>query len=377
VLQSHGELVLSAFVPRMTSRRLRALAAALALAGVASAAPAPARADATADQRASAQALFDDARRLMGDKRYAEACPKLEESQHLDPGLGTLLNLADCQAQTGRTASAWANFLEAAYQAKAAGQAKRETSARTRAAALEPRLSKLTILAVGLGGQATLRRDGAVVAASLVGTAVPVDPGEHVISASAPGRKPWETKIVVKGEGQQLTVSVPQLDDAPSTPPPGPDVKPPPPPEATAPPATDVKPPVDERPPPRPVPVPERAAVSGTRTAGLVLTVLGIGGLGAAAVFTVLAKQNLDSSNDQPNGCVGNTCPTGRAFDDRTTARMDGTIATGAWIGGGVVGGVGVALLIAASVMKDRPGPVPVVAIDPGHGASLGVHWRF
>src|SRR5512138_2397422 len=119
----------------------RLLAASLA-AGLALAAALPARADTTAEQRAAAQALFDDARRLMADKKYAEACPKLEESQRLDPGIGTLLNLAECQSLTGRTASAWANFLEAAYQAKAAGQAKRENTARSRAAALEPKLSR-------------------------------------------------------------------------------------------------------------------------------------------------------------------------------------------------------------------------------------------
>ncbi len=107
------------------------------------------------------------------------------------------------------------------------------------------------------------------------------------------------------------------------------------------------------------------------------LTVLGIGGLGAAAALTVLAKQKLDDSNTGPAGCTGNTCPPGHAFDDRTTARQYGDVATGAWIGGGVVGGAGVALLIAASILKDKSVPAPVVAIDPGRGASLGFDWRF
>ena len=323
----------------------------------------------------AAQALFDDARRLMGEKKFADACPKLEESQKLDPGLGTLLNLAECQALTGRTASAWANFLEAAYQAKAAGQTKRENTARGRAAALEPRLSKLTILAVP-GGKVEIKRDGAVVASSLVGTAVPVDPGEHVVSASAPGKKTWESKVVVKPEGHQVTISVPQLEEASIEPPPEvkpPEVKPTPPPDVPPP---EVKPLV--RPEAKPLPLaPDVSAGKGPRNAGVVLTVLGFGGLGVAAGFTALTKIKLDDSN-AAGGCVGNVCPQS-AFNDRTTARTDGNVATGAWIGGGVVAATGLALIVAAGVMRDKAlkamAPtaltvLPAATFDPTRGAT-------
>src|SRR5215218_5450162 len=88
--------------------------------------PASAHAD-PAVEKAAAEALFQQGKALVAERRFAEACPKFAESLRLDPGVGTLLYLADCQEKAGKTASAWARFLEAAAAAKAAGQADRET----------------------------------------------------------------------------------------------------------------------------------------------------------------------------------------------------------------------------------------------------------
>src|SRR3954470_4044560 len=55
-----------------------------------------ARADDTRVDRAAAQALFDQAKELLARDNVTGACPKLEESQRLDPTSGTLINLADC-----------------------------------------------------------------------------------------------------------------------------------------------------------------------------------------------------------------------------------------------------------------------------------------
>jgi hypothetical protein len=296
----------------------------------------PARADAGGDQRAAAQALFDEARRLMADKRPAEACPKLEESQRLDPGLGTLLNLAECQAQVGKTASAWSNYLEAAYQAKNTGQTKREGTARAHAAALEPKLSKLTILAPLAKAGVAIQRDGAPLAASVVGVPVPVDPGEHTVSASAPGKKPWVAKVQVVGDGAQLTVSVPALEDAdPSAPPPS----------ASSSASSD------------------GSAGRAQRVAGIVLGAVGVAGLAAGAAFAAVAKKKYVTSNQMGCDPATDVCAD-PGFSIRDNARVFGNAATGSVVVGGILAAGGAGLLV-AGVLAGKGGPAPPTASAP------------
>ena len=56
---------------------------------------------------AAAEWLFREGRALMKKGDFAPACAKLAESQRLDPAVGTLMNLAECEERIGRTASAW------------------------------------------------------------------------------------------------------------------------------------------------------------------------------------------------------------------------------------------------------------------------------
>jgi len=164
--------------------------------------------------RASAEALFEEGRRLMAEGKLEEACRKLESSQRLDPGVGTLLNLADCYAKSGRTASAWAAFREAGSSARAQGSAEREAVARERATALEPQLSYLTIVQ-WKGQSVAITRNGEPVDPAMLDTPMPVDPGEHVVVAASPGKREWSTKVNVGPNGQRASVTIPILPDEP------------------------------------------------------------------------------------------------------------------------------------------------------------------
>lgn len=184
-------------------------AAATAAAGEGSVAAQPA-----AEVRSAAVALFDDARKLMADGKFEQACPKLAESQRLDPGIGTLYNLSDCYEHVGRTASAWVGFRDAAALAMSAGQSEREKVARARATDLETRLVRLQIVVAPETASAalTVKRDGATVAPALFGTAVPLDPGRHVIYASVEGKGDWESAVTLEQPGSTIIVTVPRLD---------------------------------------------------------------------------------------------------------------------------------------------------------------------
>jgi hypothetical protein len=168
---------------------------------------------AQSNNKVAAEALFREARKLLDAGKYREACEKLDASEQLDPAVGTLLNLAHCYEKVGRTASAWATYHEAVTAAKLAGQADREKSARRSADTLEPTLPHLTVTvsadAKAAGVQVT--RDGVAVVPEIWGTSVPVDPGDHVIAASAPRRKAWSTTITVASSGAS-SVEVPNLE---------------------------------------------------------------------------------------------------------------------------------------------------------------------
>jgi hypothetical protein len=300
---------------------------------------------------AAAQALFADAKKLMAAGKYAEACPKLEESQRLAPGIGTQFNLATCYESLGKTASAWSLYLEVAGASKAANQLDREKVARQAAAALEPKLSRLTItVSKSAPPDIEVKRDGAAVGKAQWGTAIPVDPGEHKIAATAPGKKPWESTITVDKQGTK-TVEVPALEAGAGA---GP--------VAGAPPAyyPPTAPPQDNKPK-------MKRRSGGMMAGGIVALSLGtlatIGGAAGAAI-------------------CGTTNAADDAFSDPTEDpdRSGGCgPALGVMVGGLVLVGGGITLIVIGGKKVPveetaKSTLVPAVGIGPG---SATLRWTF
>jgi hypothetical protein len=159
--------------------------------------------------------LFAEGRSLMDAERYEEACPKLEESLRLDHGMGTQFNLAHCWDKLGRTASAWALFLDVAAAARAGNQPQREAAARERATALEPKLTRLKVTLTEPTADTKVMRDDQEVGRAAWGMAVPVDPGDHVIRVTASGKETWTQEVKVPANSKTFSVTVPALADLP------------------------------------------------------------------------------------------------------------------------------------------------------------------
>lgn len=155
---------------------------------------------ATAEDGAAAR-LFDEGRALLVDGRFAEACPKLEASQRLEPRLGTLLNIAFCHEQQGELATAWRGFEEAVAVARREGDLERERFARGRAEALAARVPWLEVRVAAGALPSTILLDGAPLAPGEWGRELPVDPGSHTLVALHGGGEPGRGRGTIEQHG--------------------------------------------------------------------------------------------------------------------------------------------------------------------------------
>jgi serine/threonine-protein kinase len=266
------------------------------------AAPGSALAQPSGQDVATAQALFDEGKRLMGTGKYAEACPKLVESQRIDPGGGTLFAIALCHESEGKTATAWADFNVAAAEARKDHRADREAAAVEHVRALVPKLTRVRVAPQVKVTGLEIRRDGSRVGEAQWGTPLPIDPGDHVFEASAPGRTTWRQRIDVHGEGATVDVSVPSLAEDTTAPAP--------------PPAAPAPPPAEPRPP-----SPPEESRGGQKTWALVAGGLGIAAAAVGLGFGISASSRWKDADRR--------CPGGRCADphDVTLARDAGNTA--------------------------------------------------
>jgi serine/threonine-protein kinase len=324
----------------------------------------PARAQ-DASGKAAAESLFESGVQLMKAGRFAEACPKLETSQRVDPAVGTLLYLAECYEKLGRTASAWATFREAESLARGSNQAERARTAQARSQKLEPELAYLTVNVApdakveGL----VVRRGSTVVLPDLFGVAAPVDPGVIEIEAGAPGHRRYTTQVKVGPRGKE-TVTLPKLEPEPG---------------AEAPPVAPVVAGAStpsEVPPSRPAEAPPKdAPASGPdHTLAYILGGVGIVGIGVGSYFGLRALSKNSESEE--------SCDDRNVCDDPQATELTDQAKDAALISniGFAVGGAALASGIVLYFVTPGGDEANALRVSPSvarHGAGLNIGGRF
>jgi hypothetical protein len=309
---------------------------------------------ASADDAAVATQLFEQGKSLMAGGDFAAACPKLADSVRLDATVGALAKLAECEEHRARPAAARARWQQALDLARARGdrRAARVQAEVTRLDAVVPRL--LLSGAGGPGATIAVQPDGVTVTESMLGTAIPVEPGHHEVVVTSSGKRRWSAQVDTRADGATTRVTIPVLVEEPAAttataPPPGVSAVPP---SASEPAVEASHASSGERSP---------VGLSGLRIAGLAAGGAGVLALGAGAWLAVEAQsKNRQSYTD---GCSGNACsPAG--YDVRNDARTDGNVATAALAGGAALAAAGVTLWVL--------GGRGTVHVEPSVGPQAG-----
>jgi serine/threonine-protein kinase len=293
-----------------------------------------AAAEISASDKAAAEALFDRGLALMRESKFEEACQKLEQSQAIERGIGTMLYLGECYEKLGRTASAWALFREASSAARAQGESERAQAGAARADQLEPKLSHMIVQVPAEDAVAgfELLRDGVVLPSGLWGMPVPVDPGEHKLEARAPGRMPWSGSATVGPDAASSNVNVPVLAAAPTLP--SPEAQPVATPAAAAAAAQGTA--TEDR---------SRSGWTTQRTAGAVIGGVGVAALVIGSYFGIRA---IVKNNDAKDNCPKDVCNQQSGVDDTESAKSAARLSNIFMVGGAVLAAAGVVVYLIA-----------------------------
>jgi hypothetical protein len=169
---------------------------------------------------------------------------------------------------------------------------------------------------------------------ALWSTVVPVDPGEHVVEASAPGRKTWVTRITLH-KSERFEVEVPELEREQSI-------------------APSLENPDVGRPPPSPVR--PRSFWTTQRLVGTTMAGIGVVALG---VGTALGIDTASTWSDAQAMCPGGRCPDSRGKELGDSAQRTGNLATIFFVAAAALMGGGAALFFTAKSPAPDAAPRP------------------
>ncbi len=311
---------------------------------------------------AIAEQLFRDGRSLMESGKIDQACEKFAASQKLGPAIGTQLNLAICREKQGRTATAWSLFADVEAAAQRNGDAARARIAHDHEAALTGQLKKVVIEVPIPPAGMVVQLDGSALPPGALGTEVPLDPGDHTLVVTAPGKKKWEQAKVSLGPSATTVHVRVELEDEPVTPAPAAVVPAPAPYAQAAPAASATPPPTDVATSP-----PQTSSPDTTRRlVGIVVGGAGVLALGFATYYGITAISRKNDESNYPAGSQDRLTVYNQASAAQTWELVFGGVGVAAV-------GAGLYLVLTSSGASSSPtsgwGVHPLLA--PGTGGAF------
>jgi hypothetical protein len=313
-----------------------------------------------AQEDAAAEALFNKGLSEMEAGHYDTACPMIKESQRLDPRLGTLFTLAECEAKGGMIASALAHYEEylrlfaRLSPPQKSTQAGREKISMAQKTALAPQVPYVTLVLRAAPAGTTVKWDDLVFNLPALGVPLPVNPGEHVVTTQAPGGNSLVTRVTVeKGEHKRIELKMPPRK-----------AKEP----ARAASAATIAPSAS----PASEPEPEHSETMSADTRSAIVYTAGAAGAVGLLVGSVSGAFVMGKKGTIDDNCVGTRCnATGK--DAAETARTLGLVST---VGFGVgIAGLATAAFLLATEPKSAPPAArrltPLIAEQKG-GVLIG-----
>ncbi|MFN0247726.1 MAG: hypothetical protein ACKV2T_12640 [Kofleriaceae bacterium] len=158
-----------------------------------------------------ADKLFQKAKKLHAEKKFAEACPMYEEVDKLDPAVGSKVNAAKCYEDWGRLATAYTWYIAADTLATETKD-ERGPKIRELIEELDINVPRMTIkIPEGADPDVldTLTLDGQPVAESWYNTQQRIDPGPHVLEFVVEGQRKKKMAPVELGGESELSLDIP------------------------------------------------------------------------------------------------------------------------------------------------------------------------
>ena len=277
-----------------------------------------------------ADEVFKQAKKLMAEKKYAEACPKFEKSYQMDPGIGGQLNVGKCYEEWGKLGKAYHAYTEALKKAEDANDNRAEKIKKL-VATLEPQVPRLVIHVPPDADTAGLQVaiDGVSVTLEDLANPQLVDPGPKQVEYAL-GSGARKTKIVpVERSGtSEITLDLPKTKAKPEKPDHG-----------------DVA--VVKPPPHHEEPEVVDNTGHGQRVAGLVIAGVGVAGMAVGSYLALSARSKYNDALSTHCMDMTNACDA-QGLTDTHDARSQANTATIIFAIGGAATAAGIVVYLVA-----------------------------